>query len=231
MATRPIFVPAPDYIGTFVNVRNLDFQWYSGLAVTQKQKSIASLHNSAKSSGVAKSPLEISSKSPDALGRRLSAFNLSFHKADWPECRVEQTFQSSKVFRGGGPFTDIVHMQPREAKRDPRLKNSGSLVAFEFAGKRWPLEPKTLLYDWIYLNAVFQNPLLASGLQAHDGFTDIEFNPIKSLNCQARSAALYVALSRAELLDEALSTPERYRKILSSKCTGAKAKPAQGVLL
>ena len=33
-------------------------------------------------------------------------------------------------------------------------------------------------------------------IRERDGFTDIAFNPKKSLNCQARSAALYVALAR-----------------------------------
>ena len=36
---------------------------------------------------------------------------------------------------------------------------------------------------------------------AYDGFTDIVYNPNKSVGCQARSAALYVGLTRAGLLD------------------------------
>lgn len=37
-------------------------------------------------------------------------------------------------------------------------------------------------------------------LLEYDGFTDIEFNPQKSLNCQAKAAALYVSLCRNGLL-------------------------------
>ncbi len=231
MATRPIFIPAIGGSRSLVLVRQIDFQWHPGFAVTQKRKSIESLHDAVRKTGAVAHPLEISSKSPEALGRELSAFSLTFHKSGWPKCQVEQAFQSSKVFRHGGPFADIIYMVPRDAKRDRRLKESGDLVAFDFDGGRWPLEPRTLFYDWIYINAVSQNPSLADGLVAFDGFTDIEFNPEKSINCQARSAALYVALTRAGLLDGVLSSPERYRGTFSQNCTDDWQKPIQKSLL
>ena len=34
-----------------------------------------------------------------------------------------------------------------------------------------------------------------------DAFTDIEFNPNKSLNCQARAAALFVAMKKLGRLE------------------------------
>ena len=37
---------------------------------------------------------------------------------------------------------------------------------------------------------------------AYDAFTDIEFNPDKSLNCQARAAAMFVALNREGLIGQ-----------------------------
>jgi hypothetical protein len=46
-----------------------------------------------------------------------------------------------------------------------------------------------------------------------DGFTDIEFNPEKSVNCQARSCAFFVALEKRDLLDEAMSSFENFSAI------------------
>ena len=41
------------------------------------------------------------------------------------------------------------------------------------------LNPKTIFYDWLYINAVLENPLLAAELLKYNAFTDIEFNPKK----------------------------------------------------
>ncbi len=189
MATRPIFLPNP---GSPCDVRvvSVDFKWHPGLSVTQKQKSIDSLHRAAKDAlGIGKI-LEISSKSQEPLGVQLSAFNLRLHVNDrWVS--VEAAFQASKVFEGGGPFLDILDKSPREAKQDARLKASGRLTGFEFNGQTWPLTPLTAFYDELYLTALRQNPVLASGLIDYQGFTDIEFNPARSINCQARAAALH----------------------------------------
>ena len=47
MATRPIFISKTD--GDFlVKTQNIDFEWFPGLSVSQKQKSIDSLHLEAK---------------------------------------------------------------------------------------------------------------------------------------------------------------------------------------
>ncbi|WP_407641120.1 DarT1-associated NADAR antitoxin family protein [Bryocella elongata] len=51
-------------------------------------------------------------------------------------------------------------------------------------------------------------------LEEYEGFTDIEFNPQKSINCQARSVALFMTLMRRDLLEEAVRSPEDFRKIL-----------------
>ena len=47
MAQRPIFVPGLDSL-PLVNVRLVDFTWSPGMAHSQKQKSIQSLHEAAK---------------------------------------------------------------------------------------------------------------------------------------------------------------------------------------
>jgi uncharacterized protein DUF6977 len=43
----------------------------------------------------------------------------------------------------------------REVKRDPRLRESGRLIAFEFDGVSFPLEPKTVFYDWLYVTFLY----------------------------------------------------------------------------
>jgi hypothetical protein len=74
MAKRPIFIPNSDSF-PFVREMLINFEWHSGLAKVQAQKSIASLHEAAAKQKI--SPiLEISSKSANYLGVSLSAFNL-----------------------------------------------------------------------------------------------------------------------------------------------------------
>ena len=126
---------------------------------------------------------------------------------------VESAFQGSKVFESGGPFVDIFDMEPIDAKRDERLRASGDLLKFSFFGVDWPLEPKTAFYDWLYINALLKNEDLASRVTDIDGFTDIEFNPERSINCQARAAALYCALFHSDQLDKALVSPEVFRSM------------------
>ena len=47
MANRPIFFPT-DNKDEPVSLKKVDFTWHAGLAKSQKQKSIKSLHDSAK---------------------------------------------------------------------------------------------------------------------------------------------------------------------------------------
>jgi type I restriction enzyme M protein len=114
---------------------------------------------------------------------------------------VECVYQGSKVFANGGPYTDLYEKSAKAAKKDERLKNSGELIAFEFEGVRYPIRPRTIFYDYIYINALRENPEQANALMKFDGFTDIEFNPKTGVSCQARAAARFVSLSRMGLLN------------------------------
>jgi len=71
----------------------------------------------------------------------------------------------------------------------------------------WPLQPLTLFYDWLYITALQQNKDILSDLLNYEAFTDIEYNPDKSVSCQARSAALYVSLSHEGLIEHGV--PEK----------------------
>jgi len=212
MATRPIFLTDP-LSDQFVKEEIVSFKWYAGYSLSQKQKSIQSLHSAALERGITPI-LEISSKSEDPLGVQLSAFNLKLRHPNRMIIPVEAAYQSSKVFELGGPFKDFLTLTGREIKKDKRLYQSGKLIAFEFGNEHWPLEPLTAFYDWLYLSALEQNPDLSKQLLKFKGFSDIAFNPQKSFSCQARSAALYVSLTRRNLIETALNTKDDFLKIL-----------------
>jgi hypothetical protein len=205
MAKRPIFVPLHDG-KRYVLERYVDFEWHAGFAKSQKQKSIRALHEMALREYGVQNPLEVSSKSEDPLGLALSSFNLKFMTRKGRILTVEAAFQGSKVFERGGPFIDIFGKSPIDAKRDERLRSSGQLIRFSFFGDDWELEPKTAFYDWLYINALLKNAELVEQLTDRDGFTDIEFNHERSINCQARSAALFCALYHTDKLDFALES-------------------------
>lgn len=211
MATRPVFrsmLEIPYYEPIDVN-----FQFYSGFSISQKQKSIKSLHEQYNKLCPHCSILEISSKSNSKLGIELSAFNLSIITSR-RAFSVECAFQSSKVFEGGGPYIDLLNKSSREAKKDERLRKSGSLIAFNYFNTEFPLEPKDFFYNWLYINALNLNTKLSDEIIEYDSFSDIEFNPKKSINCQARAAAIFVALAKQELLGEALLSRNNFLKIV-----------------
>jgi len=213
MAERPIFIPKPSTL-ELVREVFLRLTWHPGFSKVQKEKNIEALHLAAEAVGY-KRILEISTKSASKRGRHLSAFYLKIKTQHHKEILLESAFQGSKVFEGGGPFTDIYNMEAAEAKTDKRLKDSGRLIAFEFEGKRWPLEPTTAFYDWLYIGSVYPHREWASKLYLYDGFSDIEFNPARSVNCQARSIALFLSLKKRNQLDEAMQSPESFIQVLS----------------
>ncbi|MDD3353929.1 hypothetical protein [Zoogloea sp.] len=216
MANRPIYVPNTSG-SAFVITLPVEFEWYPGLAPSQKKKSIKSLHDSALvQHGIAKA-LEVSSKSESPLGVQLSAFNLLITTQKVGRTfSVECAYQSSKVFGGGGPYLDLLDKSSREAKKDPRLTSSGSLKGFSFFGTSWELDPLTAFYDWLYINALKRKPEYWSELDEYQGFTDIEFNPDRSINCQAYSVALFCSFRKRGLLDEATSSKENFLAMIKS---------------
>lgn len=212
MAKRPVFV-TKNSDNLMIVAIPVDFTWHPGMSKNQKQKSIRSLHDAAKKTRGLGNILEISSKSENELGISLSAFNLMLNTPSGARSSVEALFQGSKVFTQGGPYIDIYKKSPREAKRDERLRNSGNLISFRYENFDWSLNPKTAFYDWLYLSALRQNPSLSSKLLDYGGFTDIEFNPEKSINCQASSAAFFKALVQRKLLNQALSSEVEFLRI------------------
>jgi hypothetical protein len=217
VAERPIFIPTPED-DALVSELFLPIKWHSGFAVVQKEKNIEGLHQAAKARGF--SPLlEISTKSKSERGRHLSAFYMTVPTNEYGRIKLELAFQGSKVFERGGPFNDLYRKGDKEigeAKRDPRLKESGALIGFRFEGTDFPLEPKTTFYDWLYCTFLIEFREWAVKLYDYAGFTDVEFNPHRSINCQARSAALFLSLMKRGELDDALKSPADFVRVLTN---------------
>jgi hypothetical protein len=208
MAERPIFIPWPNGL-RLVKEISFSFEWNPGFAPIQKKKNIRALHEAAQAKGY--SPLlEVSTKSEVRLGERLSAFNLKVMSNELGEMPLECAFQGSKVFENGGPYRDLYSVDARSARKDPRLRNSGGLIEFRFDGFTFPNEPKTAFYDWLYITAIFPHREYLTRFKEYVGFTDIEFNPEKSINCQARSCAIFSAMMTKGILETAIKSPRSF---------------------
>ena len=214
MAVRPVFTVSLDK--RLCIKRDVEFTFYSGFSDAQKKRCIKSLHHSYLQEVPEARVLEVSSRSEEQLGVHLSAFNLMMTCGNGARMSVESAFQGSKVFEQGGPYRDLWNKSPRDAKRDSRLRSSGNIIAFQFGEKRFNSEPKTFFYNWLYIHTLTQegNEDLAELVLAYDAFTDIEFNPKRSLNCQAEAAAIYVSLSKQGLLQDALASEDSFREIV-----------------
>lgn len=210
MAKRMYFVISNNLI---YEEKTIEFKYFNGFAVSQKQKSIVSLHEAILENDNNADILEVSSKSLNEIGTKLSAFNLKI-KMNGHLVSLENIFQSSKVFEYGGPYKDLLNVSPIEAKKDERLRTSGNIVGFELNSKKYPIEPKTLFYDWIYCNTLNLYPDIVNEIIKYNVFTDIEFNHEKSINCQARSVAIFVSLYKQNLLKEALSNIDSFLNIV-----------------
>ncbi len=215
MANRPFFIPSSNK-ENLVETQTVEFKWFSGFAKTQKQKSVISFHENISKEFKIDKILEISTKSENKLGIKLSAFNLKikFKEKDY---FLESLFQGSKVFSDQGPNTYLYEKEPIEAKKDEKIKRS-DLKEFCFFGEKFSLEFD--FYSWLYFIALNQNKVLSKDILEYQAFTDIEFNPQKSLNCQAYSAALYSAMIKNKLLvSDKIYYTDELKKLIPPKIT------------
>jgi len=218
MANRPIFI-ATNKREKLFEERNVEFKFYNGFSITQKAKSINSLHNSAKVAGYTKI-LEVSTKSDSKIGWALSAFNLMVDFDEDKQISLECAFQGSKVFDGDVQYKDLYLTESIKAKKDERLRTSGNIIGFEFEGNFWENEPKTAFYDWMYINALYRNNRdIVEELLEYDVFSDIEFNPKRSISCQARTCAILVSLINLDLIDAALESANSFINTVYHKKT------------
>lgn len=210
MAIRPVFTMTTQ--PPFFERKDIEFNYCSGFSLSQKQKSIANLHEAFRNKFPEYNILEVSSKSNTPIGKSLSAFNLKMVLKNGDRVSIESAFQSSKVFENGKQYVDLLFKKPFEAKKDERLRTSGNVEGFIFQDESFPTEPKTLFYNWLYINALIQNPRLGEELTEYSAFTDIEFNPKKSINCQAISTAIYVSLVKCNKLNDSIQNVGSFKK-------------------
>ena len=211
-AERPLFLIDSEK-------KNIKFEWFGGFAFAQKQKSIAEFHKQSKQEIPNLKILEVSTKSPEEkLGKLLSAFNLMLQYRGKPYS-VEFLYQTSKVYKKKDEqetFTDdglprykahyfeifYAHyknnkeymLKVREAIKKNEEDKNYQLAGYKYNHEYWKLnDPKDerSFYNWLYINALLENPELSRALEKYDAFTDIEFNPKKSKNCQANACAIF----------------------------------------
>ena len=209
MARRPVFSVSQGGYPLF-DCEEIGFPYFNGFSTAQKQRCIRSLHQAYLEKHPQAKLLEISSQSETGLGVRLSAFHLTRTLQSGKCVPVEVAFQAGKRFEHGGSYADLLDVPPGKAKNDGRLKNSGDIIGFTCDGVGFAAEPKTFFYNWLYITALQEHRGLLEGLLEYDAFTDIAFNPQKSLNCQAEAAAICVSLHRRGQLQAALASPQSF---------------------
>lgn len=98
----------------------VEFEWFSGMSWQQHQKSSLSMLAVLQEQG--HTPAEISRRSTDRdFCVQLSAFNLKLNSVN-----VENIFQAYKKFNDGGPYLDLLNVDPKSAKNDCRIQSSDS---------------------------------------------------------------------------------------------------------
>lgn len=211
MAERPVFVAKKSY--PFYESVEVTFKYFAGFALVQRQRNIAGIHEAFHKLYPKLYVLEASSKAPSELGKSLSPFYLmcSYRGKEYP---VENVFQAAKVFQAGGPYLQLLDLEAIKAKTTSLTKTSGPLLYYDYDGRKYPLEPKGWLYDWIYMHALHAQPELAKAALDYDAFTDIAFNPKTGSTCQAKALAIYKGLVQKNLLEEALASIPAFLKIV-----------------
>lgn len=188
---------------------HVNIDWFGGFAMSQKRKCQIGLHLNFLEEYPKEKVLEISSTSLISLGAKLSSMVLK-KRTKMGVTYVESAFQSSRIYSDGtrvvGPFPDFLFLPGRECKKLVKEASEGMhSYQYEFDGLKFyaPAHHISQFYDYLYLNALLEPENDAVRIQlleeAYTSFTDLA---TKSLNCQARSAAIFVGLVRAGLIDE-----------------------------
>lgn len=211
MAKRLYFIAKPSYQGLIVE-KTIEFEYFRGESQKQKEKSIESMHHAIRAFETGGRILDVSKNSDEPLGRKVSASNL-FYMTESGTYPVLNIFQSAKVFDGGGPYRDLLSVEPSLASSDKRLSDSGRLLGFHFEGEAYSLTPRHYFFDWIYVNALNQNKDLHDKILSYDMITDLDYSMNSMFASSARACAYFISLYHADLLEDALTSNESFLKI------------------
>lgn len=193
MAARPVFLTNQNK--PYFSEYNVNFVYNNGFAPCQKKKNIIAIHNAFHKDNSDKKVLEISSKSFDEIGVKLSAFNLMLYVESLGKSMpVEIMYHSGKIYKDSGRHLEILNMTPKESKKYLYQNKFGLIEYFVFENQRVEVDDFCDFYNWLYIKALLENEYISSELLKYEAFTDVEYNPSRSKNCQARSAAMFVSL-------------------------------------
>ena len=224
MAEKSVFISKTEY--PFFEEVHVNIDWFGGFALSQKRKYQIGLHQNFLMAYPEEKVLEISSSSLMSLGSRLSAMNLSKRTLKGLPTD-ESAFQSSRIFSDSvmevGPFPEYLFLPGRECKKLVKEKSMGMhSYRYEFDGMTFYAPPWHIsqFYYFLYLNALLEpeNKEVREQLlkESYTAFTDLA---TKSLNCQARSAAIFVGVVRAGFINEVRGY-DSYLKLFRTQTNG-----------
>jgi hypothetical protein len=187
---------------------HVQFDYFRGFSLSQKRKNQIGLHQNFLTCYPEQRVLEVSGASLNSLGAALSAMNLKKHTTKGLTS-VESAFQSSRIYGNNaeiGPFPEYLFLPGKECKKIVKEKSEG-LISYHYQFDNMYFHaPKhfiSLFYNYLYLNALCEeeNHEAAERLIAgeYTAFSDLATT---SLNSQARSCAIFVALYHNGLLHE-----------------------------
>ncbi len=220
MASRPVFVPTSQ--SPFVSTQNIEFEWVKGMVKAQVRKRALSLHSFAANHGL-ENLLEISTASNTEFGVSLSAFNLqvtiNLGSEEQPNLHtnsVEAFYQSAKVGLNSqhqkvGPHPEWLTLGSSEkVKAAIKATNISEINLFKYGENVWPAQPIESFFTWLYIQGLMQKEGTLEQLAKFNGFTDIYFNPKKTINCQARASAMAVSLFNSGQLETVMKTRKSF---------------------
>lgn len=231
MAERSVFISKAIY--PFFEEVRVNIDWFGGFALSQKRKSEIGLHQNFLKTYPTEKILEISSASTISLGSQLSAMNLR-KRTKAGLSTVESAFQSSRIYKNEtetvGPFPEYLFLPGRESKKLVKEASKGMISKeYIFDGMSFyaPVHHISLFYDFLYLNALLEpeNREVKEKLisEKYSAFSDLA---TKSLNCQARSATIFVGLVKAGKIEQVQdfdSYMALFRTRIDGKATGPEA--------
>ena len=193
MAIRPIYISTNIPDAPFMKT-DVSFEWTYGMSYKQKCKRRDAMHQAILNMKLYSldKVLEISTKSNKELGVNLSALNLTIPLKNGKVKTVEEIYQESKV-----------------------LDNDNHIKEFRFHNTLFEKDPYSMYYDYVYMLGLYMHSEYHEKLNKYDIFTDIEFNPKKQLNTQARAAAIWNTLYRNNMT-KIIENQEEFKRYYKS---------------
>ena len=193
MAIRPIYISTNIPDTPFMKV-DISFEWIKGMSYKQKCKRRDSMLKAIANMKLYNidSVLEVSTKSNKELGVNLSALNLTIPLKSGKVKTVEEIYQASKI-----------------------LDSNNHIKEFRFHNTVFEKDPYSMYYDYIYMLGLYMHKEYHEELSKYSIFTDIEFNPNKQLNTQARAAAIWNTLYRNNMT-KIIENQDEFKKYYKS---------------